>query len=53
MTNYEVILKIEALSDTNFKLNYQSHLMNLALKGLQPKPIEAYSRRHSSNRRIL
>ena len=35
---------MEALSDANFKLNYQSHLKHLKLKGLQPKTIEAYSR---------
>ncbi len=31
-------------SDSNFKLNYQTHLQHLKLKGLQPKTIEAYSR---------
>lgn len=31
-------------SDKNFKLNYQTHLKHLKLKGLQPKTIEAYSR---------
>src|ERR1035437_5281616 len=35
---------MEALSDANFKQNYQSHLQHLKLKGLQPKTIEAYSR---------
>jgi integrase/recombinase XerD len=33
-----------SLSETNFKLNYQMYLKHLKLKGLQPKPIEAYSR---------
>lgn len=37
-------LKVEALSEANFKQNYQSHLQHLKLKGLQPKTIEAYSR---------
>lgn len=31
-------------SDSNFKLNYQTHLQHLKLKGLQPKTIDAYSR---------
>jgi site-specific recombinase XerD len=31
-------------SDSNFKLNYQTHLQHLRLKGLQPKTIEAYAR---------
>lgn len=31
-------------SDSNFKLNYQTHLQHLRLKGLQPRTIEAYSR---------
>jgi integrase/recombinase XerD len=35
---------MEALSDANFKQNYQVHLQHLKLKGLQPKTIEAYSR---------
>ena len=33
-----------ALPETNFKLNYQTYLKHLKLKGLQPKTIEAYSR---------
>jgi hypothetical protein len=33
-----------SLSETNFKLNYQTHLKHLKLKGLQPKTIAAYSR---------
>jgi len=35
---------MEALSDANFKQNYQSHLQHLKLKGLQPKTIDAYTR---------
>ena len=35
---------MEALSDANFKQNYQLHLQHLKLKGLRPKTIEAYSR---------
>ena len=35
---------MEALSDANFKQNYQSHLQHLKLKGLQPKTVDAYSR---------
>lgn len=35
---------MEALSEANFKQNYQSHMQHLKLKGLQPKTIEAYSR---------
>jgi Phage integrase, N-terminal SAM-like domain len=31
-------------SASNFKLNYQTHLKHLKLKGLQPKTIDAYSR---------
>ena len=31
-------------SDQTFKLNYQTHLQHLKLKGLQPKTLEAYSR---------
>ena len=33
-----------ALSDSNFKRKYQTHLKHLRLKGLQPKTIEAYAR---------
>lgn len=33
-----------ALSDTDFKRRYESHLKHLRLKGLQPKTIEAYAR---------
>ena len=33
-----------ALSDTNFKHRYETHLKHLRLKGLQPKTIEAYAR---------
>ena len=35
---------MKALSDANFKQNYELHLQHLKLKGLQPKTIEAYSR---------
>lgn len=35
---------MEALSEANFKRNYQLHLQHLKLKGLQPKTIEAYAR---------
>ena len=35
---------MSALSDANFKQNYELHLQHLKLKGLQPKTIEAYSR---------
>jgi len=31
-------------SNSNFKLNYQTHLQHLKLKGLQPKTLDAYSR---------
>ncbi len=31
-------------SEFNFKQNYQNHLKQLKLKGLQPKTIEAYAR---------
>lgn len=30
--------------DEKFKHHYQTHLQHLALKGLQPKTIEVYSR---------
>jgi len=33
-----------ALSESDFKQNYQTHLKHLKLKGLQPKTIEAYAR---------
>jgi len=33
-----------ALSEANFKHNYQTHLKHLKLKGLQPKTVEAYAR---------
>lgn len=35
---------MKAAPDANFKRQYQAHLKHLALKGLQPKTIEAYSR---------
>jgi len=35
---------MKPISEENFKHHYQSHLKHLALKGLQPKTIEAYSR---------
>ncbi|MCP4271780.1 MAG: recombinase, partial [Gammaproteobacteria bacterium] len=35
---------MEALSESNFNKNYQTHLKHLRIKGLQPKTIEAYSR---------
>ena len=40
---------MKALSDANFKQNYELHLQHLKLKGLQPKTIEAYSPRHPPN----
>jgi site-specific recombinase XerD len=33
-----------ALSEVDFKQNYQTHLKHLKLKGLQPKTVDAYSR---------
>lgn len=33
-----------ALSEANFKQNYQTHFEQPKLKGLQPKTIEAYAR---------
>lgn len=35
---------MKPISEENFKHHYQSHLKHLALKGLQPKTIEAYAR---------